>query len=197
MWLAWGTRESRPVEAGRKGSASQAVQWTGACTGFLPSHRPHAWDSVAISISMPTLAALATVSRILEDFGCGLPVSQGIRKESPSASMTIVGHLLSRKVGLAFLFLYHSRFQVPREVYPQNTGPFPPHTHTWVRQTREGDSAATLFQCQKYLLAITTTIVTCLDCHRDVGDTSYLLLISFLRNSTRRGLCFPPYRWGN
>ena len=110
----------------------------------LNLHMPHAWDSVATSISMPMLAALATESRILEDSGCRLPVSQGIRKESPSASMTIIGHLLSRKVGLAFLFL-HLRFWVPREQYPPNTGLFLTHTHTWVRLTRADDSPTTLY----------------------------------------------------
>lgn len=108
-----------------------SVQWSsGADAGAC---------AVATSISVPLLAALATVARILEGSGCRLPVSQGIRKEIPSALMTKKGHLLIRKVGLAFLFLHHHlRFQVPRELYPQNAGLFPPtyprtgQTDQWV-----------------------------------------------------------------
>lgn len=87
--------------------------------------------AVATSISVPLLAALATVPRILEGSGCRLPVPQGIRKEIPSAFMTKKGHLLSRKVGLAFLFLYHHlRFQVPRELYPPKHRAFSSHIPT-------------------------------------------------------------------
>lgn len=106
-------------------------------TGFPPSHRHQFWDSVATSISIPMLAALVTVSRILEDSGCRLPVSQGIRKESPSAFMTIIGHFLSRKVGLVF------SLSPPPEVSGSQRTVSPKHrafshTYPYMGQTDQG-----------------------------------------------------------
>lgn len=89
-WLAWGPRESGPVDAGRKtdkGSTSQAVGWT-----------EHLLPAVPTAL-MPGTAWPPPSPRL-----CWLPASHVGGKRSPSAHMTKKGHLLSRKVGLGFLF---------------------------------------------------------------------------------------------
>ena len=145
-WLGEPEMPDQCVQGERLRRVSQPGCAVDRAACFLPSHRPPAWDCVATSIPVPMLAALATVPRILEDAGCGLPVSQGIRKESPSAFMTIIGHLLSRKLDLEFPFLHH-----PPEVSGSQRTVSPKHTafsHTPDRLTGEGggcDSPTTLF----------------------------------------------------